>query len=201
MQTDSVLYETFVKHTPYYHAEISGVRDGQAGEPLSYSIVSDDYVGIGFLLCLIVSALSVAKSWRFVCFQTKNLLRMPRANSFEMRETLNEMQYQAYFWLQGMAMYALLAYVVAKEYVAQEYVVDDYGLLGLFFAVIAIGFLLRYVVATIVHLVFFPKSERHMSSISRIYIIAVQGALMLPIMLLNVYYGLGVEKTLYVWSL
>lgn len=198
MNTDTLYKESYARQTPYYHEELPATRDGEAGVIPSYSTSCDTYVAIGFLICIVVSLLSIAKSRRFINFQMKYLFRMPRENSFEMRETLSEVQYQVYFIVQGVLMYTLLAYEIATEYVAQEYRVSDYMLMGIFGATIALFFVLKKILLSITLPVFFSKSQRHMASISRTFLLAVQGAIMLPTMLLNVYYKLSTETTIYI---
>lgn len=195
---DTIYNETYVKHTPYYHEEVPGYRDGEAGETPSYSIVNDGYMGIGFVVGILLSIVSIAKSTRFIRFQLKNTFRTPRENSFEMRETLDEMQYQIYFWVQGIFLYSILAYNIAKTYIAQEYQVSDYIVMALFCGTFAVYFLLKKILHIIVRPVFFSKSQRNLGGISETFIVAMQGALMLPIVLLNVYYDLSILNTLYI---
>lgn len=199
MSIDSILYkESFVRHTPFWKEGMSGVRVGMAGETADYSMAADDNVAIGLLICVVISLVVIARSQKFMGFQLKTLFRTPRANSFEMRETLDEMRYQAFFWAQGMVMYSVLAYMTAKEYVATDYRIDDYVLMALFLGVVATYFLVRGLLGQVVNHVFFHRSDVRLVSISRIFLIAVQGALMLPVIAVSIYCHASVENTLYI---
>lgn len=194
---DTIYEEGFVKHTPYYHKEVTSIIPGEAGEPISHSITNDGFVAMALTLSILLSIIMTARSWRFISFQTKNLFRMPREHSVELRETSDEMQYQLFFAIQGIALLATFAYNVTQEYIDRDIDISEYALLGLYFGVFAAYRIITEILHHIVHLVFFTKAQRHLSNISRLFLIAMQGALMLPLLLLNVYLDTDAKLTLH----
>lgn len=69
-------------------------------------------------------------------------------------------------------------------------------MLGIFSAIFSAYYMVREGLTLIVHSVFFEKRQRHLDNISRLYFMAVQGALLLPLVLLHVYFQLNTEVTL-----
>ena len=193
---DTIYRESYFKGTPFFHEEIPAGRLGVAGDPVPYSLVNDSLVTMALMLCIIVSMITMAQSWRLIRFQTKNLFRMPRENSAEMRETANEMQYQTYFCLQGVILLGILAYSVTAHYTNSDYTLGHYATLGIFCAIFAAYYTVRELLMLIVHGVFFEKRQRHLDNISRLYLMAVPGALLLPLTLLHIYFQLSAETTL-----
>ncbi len=188
--------DNYLKGSPFYHEEVSPKRLGESGDPLSYSLAEDGTVAVVLLLCVIFSLVIMSKSWRLVRFQTKNLFRMPRENSVEMRETADEMRYQTYFCLQGVVVMGLLAYSVTTYYLGEGYALGAYYMLGVFAGMFAAYYMVREILLAVVHGVFFDKAQRHLDSISRLFIMAVQGAVILPLAVLHVYLRLSIEITL-----
>lgn len=168
---------------------------GVAGDSVPYSIANDSVVTMALVFCILVSMLTVARSWRLVCYQTKELFRAPRENSAELRETADEMRYQTYFCLQGVILLGILAYSTAVSCLGSGYDFGHYTMLGIFSGIFAAYYMVREGLTLIVHSVFFKKKQRHLDNISRLYFMAVQGALLLPLVLLHIYFQLSVDIT------
>lgn len=194
---DTLFQESYVKHTPFYHEGVSPIRLGEAGDPLDYSVASDDYVAIGALLLLLISMLTLTRSWRFVCFHGRNLFRTPRENSIELRETLKEVQYQIYFWVQGVIILGMTAFIISRDYFGNTCSLEEYPMMGIFTACFAAYYALLELLYLIVHPVFFTKQERHLMGLSRVFLIASQGAILLPILLMGIYMPLSHENLLH----
>lgn len=198
---DTIYRESYFKGTPFFNEEIPPSRLGVPGEPIPYSIAGDDLVTVTLVFCILVSMATMARSWRLICFQTKNLLRMPRENSVEMRETADEMRYQTYFCLQGVILLGLLAFSTVSTYSDGEFTTGHYTVLGIYCAIFAAYYMMREALMIIVHTVFFDKKQRRLDNLSRLYIMAVQGAVLLPLVMLHVYFQLSIETTLKLLSL
>lgn len=193
---DTIYRDSYFKGTPFFHEEIPASRLGEPGDPIPYSIAGDSLVTAVLMLCILVSMVTVARSWRLICFQTKSLFRMPRENSVEMRETADEMRYQTYFCLQGVILLGLLAFSAFSAFSSGEFAIGHYAVLGIYCAVFAAYYIVREALMLIVHAVFFDKKQRRLDNLSRLYIMAVQGAALLPLAMLHVYFQLSVETTL-----
>lgn len=193
---DTIYKESYFKGSPFFHEEVPVSRLGEAGDPVPYSIANDSLVTMVLVFCILVSMLTVARSWRLIQYQTKELFRVPRENSAELRETADEMRYQWYFCLQGVILLGIMAYTSAVHYIGSEFVFEHYAMLGIFSAMFAVYYAVRELLTLTVHVVFFEKKQRYLDNISRLYFMAMQGALLLPLVLLYVYFQLNVETTL-----
>lgn len=191
------IYEqTYIRESPHYHEEIPGYRDGEAGIPLQYHLTSDDYVVSGMCLCILLSLVMAARSWNFTVFQFSTLFRTPREDSIELRETTRELQYQLYFWVQEIFLMALLSYSVMHQYFGNDYIVNDYEQLGIFAAIFLAYKMLKVLLQAMVLPVYFKRSKRHYWRITRIFLTAVEGALLLPIMLAHCLVPIDTQTTL-----
>ena len=193
---DTIYRESFFKASPFFHEEVPVDRLGVAGDSVPYSIANDSVVTMALVFCILVSLLMISRSWRLICYQTKELFRAPRENSVELRESADEMRYQTYFCLQGVILLGILSYSIAADMLEAKYIFGHHIMLGIFSAVFAAYYLVREGLTLTVHSVFFEKRQRHLDNISRLYFMAVQGALLLPLVLLYVYFQLSVEVTL-----
>lgn len=189
--------ETFVSHTPYFHKEISGVPYGDAGETVSYSIATDSYATMALLLCILLSVISIAKSINFVHFQFRNLFRIPRENSIEMRETADEMQYQFFFCIQSILMLGIISHSAIEDYLGKDFIVNDYLMIAILSGVFGAYYFLHEVLYFLVHITYFPLAQRHIFYVSRLFLYAMQGALFLPITLVHVYFHVDIKTTVY----
>lgn len=191
------IYEqTYIRESPHYHEEIPGYRDGEAGIPLQYHLTSDDYVVSGLCLCILLSLVAAARSWNFTVFQISTLFRTPREDSIELRETTHEMQYQLYFWMQEVFLMALLAYSVMHQYFGDDYIVNDYIQLGIFAVIILAYKILKSMLQIMVLPVYYRRSKRNYWRIVRTFLTAVEGALLLPVMLAHCLIPLDTTTTL-----
>lgn len=186
-----------MKETPYYHKEVTSIIPGEAGEPLSYSIRNDGFVALALIVCILISIIMTARSSRFIAYQTKNIFRTPRENSIELRETVDEMQYQIFFCIQGIVMMAAFAYSFTRTYIGGDLPIDDYLLIGIYCIIFVAYRVIGELIRSVAHGVFFNKTERHLSNVSQLFLIALQGAAMLPLLLLHIYCKLDNEITLY----
>lgn len=191
-------FDDYAKQTDYFHEELPATREGEIGIPIEYSISNDSVLSLALLMCVLFSILMVARSWRFTCFQLKNLFRTPRESSIRLRETSSEMRYQTYFSLIGVVMLSLFAYTTAQFSLkdGEDFSVGDYQLIGIYFTVFLIYRGLCEVLEAAVLPVYFTKIQRMIWAGNRIFLIALQGALLLPLSLIMIYLHLDMEKTI-----
>ena len=191
-------FDNYAKQTDYFHAELPAMRDGEIGIPVEYSISNDSFLSMGLLICVLFSILLVARSWRFTCFQLKNIFRTPRENSIRLRETASEMRYQAYFSLIGILMLSLFAYTTARFTLkdSEGFGVTEYQLIGIYFILFLIYRGISELLEIMVLPVYFTKSQRMIWAGNKTFLIALQGALLLPLSLFMIYLHLDMETTI-----
>ncbi len=195
---DTIYLESFFRGQPFYNDTLSPERLGEQGVLVDYSLVNDSLVALGLIFGLLLSLLFIKKSRHLIRFQSKNIFRMPRENSIEMRETSNEMQYQTYFCVQGMLLLGLIAYSVTSTAMGQQYECSPYKVWGYMSAAFAIYYIVHEMLVRLVHYVFFDEQSRHLGNISRLYFMAMYGAALLPVVMLHIYLQLSPWTTIYI---
>ena len=190
-----ISFDDYVSGTEHYHKEISPIRNGEAGIPVEYSISNDSILSLGLFICILLSILMIARSWHFICFQIKNLFRTPREDSAIMRETSSEMRYQVYFSLQGVILMGLFSYTLARNTLAdgEDFSIGDYQLIGIYCLLFLFYRLLCELLEAIVLPVYFDESRRMMWAGARLFLIALQGALLLPLALVYFFFHLDIH--------
>ena len=151
-------------------------------------------------MCVLLSIIMISRSWRFTCFQMKNLFRTPRENSIILRETSSEIRYQFFFSLQGVLLLAMFVYTLARHLLneGEDYSVGDYQLIAIYGGVILLYRLLCEGLEDIVLPIYFKNNQRLMWKGSRQFLIALQGALLLPVALVYFYFHLDIHTTIMV---
>ncbi len=195
---DSLYNASYVKYTPFYHKEVQGPPRGEAGITSTYSVLNDSYAGIVMLVCILLSIVMVAKSSHFISFQFKNLIRTPRENSIQMRETSDEIRYLGFFFVQNVLMLALLAYLTTEFYLGKdEYLVGDYAMMAIYSMVFLLYYVFKEGIMYMVHHLYFPRGQRELYGASRTFLTAIDGFFLLPVMLIHVYLQLNVVTTIH----
>lgn len=192
--------DSYVSQTKFFHKELPAVRNGEMGIPVEYSISNDSILSLGMFMCVLLSIIMISRSWRFTCFQMKNLFRTPRENSIILRETSSEIRYQFFFSLQGVLLLAMFVYTLARHLLneGEDYSVGDYQLIAIYGGAILLYRLLCEGLEDIVLPIYFKSNQRLMWKGSRQFLIALQGALLLPVALVYFYFHLDIHTTIMV---
>ena len=114
--------ETFFKTDSLFHPELNGGRMGMAGNPLPYRASNDDFVTGLLLMLLVITILTVSRSLRFITTQAKNFLYQERRDSVEVKETINEVNYQFFLCLQAGVLLTLVFHNYSLEAIGETYV-------------------------------------------------------------------------------
>ena len=189
--------DSYVSQTKHFHKELPATRNGEQGVPVEYTVSNDSILSMGLFLCVLLSIVMVAHSWRFTCFQMKNIFRMPRENSILLRETTKEMRYQFFFSLLGAFLIAMFIYTMARGLLedGEDFSVSDYQLIAIYSTTLLLYRALCETLESIVLPVYFNENQRLMWSASRLFLIAMQGALLLPLALVYFYFHLDIYTT------
>lgn len=182
--------ETFFKADTLLHPEINGGRMGIAGTPIPYRASNDNLVTGMLLLFLVLTLLMVARSRRFITIQAKNFLYQAREDSVQVKETVNEIYCQCLLCIQAGALLTLAFYNYSLENIGETYVVSNYSLLGIYFSVICAYFVVSVLMNTWVGWTFFNVRQNKLATVSRLFIVAMEGVVLLPALLLYTYFGM-----------
>lgn len=190
--------ESFFKSDSLFHPELNGGRMGMPGDPVPYSPANDDVITCVLLACFMITILVVSRSRRFIVAQVKDIFYPARQDSVEMKETANEVNYQFLLCIQAGVLLAMSFFYYAQKYIAETYILEsEYELMGVFLVILVAYFLIRELLLSWVHWTFFDSQQRHRSNVSRLFITAMEGALMLPAVLVHTYFSLPATSLLY----
>lgn len=168
---------------------------GVAGDPVPYSLASDNLVTGLMIGCFILVILSVAQSQRFIVKQTKNLFLASFGGDMSITETAGELRFQFLMSIQTCLLLALLFFFYTNTYIAQTFILEQYQIIGIFAGVISLYFCLKGLLYQLVNSVFFDKRQTAKWLQSFLFIIAIEGLLLLPIVLLCSYFHLSMHST------
>lgn len=189
--------ESFFKSDTLFHPELAGGRMGIPGDPVPYQASGDDVISISLLLCFMVTVLVISRSLRFIMVQIKSIFYNYRDDSVEMKETVNEVYYQLFLCLQAGLLFALSFFFYAQETISDTYILSsEYSLMGVFLLIFFAYFIVKELLYLWTHLTFFNARQRRQSMVSRLFLTAMEGAFMLPAILVHTYFGMSVYSLL-----
>ena len=170
-------------------------RYGVVGDPVPYTVRNDNTITALLVCCFVVAMLAFTSSRRFFARQVKHFFREPNRDTAGMSETTAETRCQLFFVLQTCLLLSIIAFLYVLECVAGTFVLhSQYRLMGLFFGVFAVYFVLKMLLYRVVNGVFFgrKKSVRWLKSL--VFAVSVEGILLYPLVLLQSYFDLSVQK-------
>lgn len=180
-----------------YSTTISGKQHGEAGEPLQYNVGGDNVITALLIATILLTLLSLSRSRRLIVRQTKNFFRIQHGDTTVVPETGNEIAAQLFLALQTCLLLSVLAFLYITQFIAEVVLFDSpYTLLWILIACFVAYYVVKTILYTLVDCTFFDmrSNERWLSAY--LYILAVQGLIMLPIVLLQVYFDLAIETVL-----
>lgn len=186
--------ESFFSKDSLFHPELSGGRYGVAGDPVPYSIASDNLITGLLLGCFILAMISFSRSIQFIIRQAKNFFYVPRANTSSFNETTGELWVQMFLVLQTCLLFSLIYFFYMRTYIADTFTVEHYQIIGIFAGVIAAYFLLKAVAYYIVGWVFFDGKKIGQWMKVYLFLISIEGILLFPVVMLLAYFDLSMKN-------
>ena len=175
---------------------VKGYDMGVAGDAVPYSIGRDDIISIVLLVCFVVVMISVNSSGNFIIRQFRNFFYTTRDNKV-MTETSSELRFQIIMALIDILLLGIASYIYATDTIVRlPEMVDNYGLMGMMVGMFLCFFLLRWLVWTIVNITFFGSKKNIHWTRLQLFLTAMEGVLMFPLVMLLVYFDFSVEKGL-----
>ena len=189
--------ENFFSNDSLYHEELRSDSYGVAGDPVPYVINNDDAITGLLLVCFLFIAFTLSRISGFIVKQLKDFFYFQREDRV-ITETGNEMKFQLVFVGLACLVYGLMYYLYTITYTSETYILpSEYALLGIFVAVFVVYFLLRFSLYHAVNTVFFDnrKSEKFLTSL--LFLTAMEGALLFPVVLLFAYLHFPAQYAFY----
>lgn len=188
--------ESFFAKDSLFHPELKGGRQGVAGDPIPYTVAGDNFITTLLLVCFVLTCISCARSYQFIAHQLKYFFRDRNFGTTEVAETGNELRFQIILLVQTCLLLALGVFLGTNKDSGETYIIDQNLVISIYAGAIAAYFLLKTVCYTTVNLVFFGKKENARWLTSYLFLIAGQGLLLYPMVMLLAYFGMSVKVML-----
>lgn len=187
--------ESFFSTKEYFHPEIMGGRQGVAGDPVPYTVASDNFMTSLLLFCFVITVFALRGTQSFITRQIKSFSFFSRGNSSDVAETSSEVRFQFILIAVSCLMASLLYTAYLREYVTSTFTIGQSQMISLFAGVFAIGITMKLLVYFIVNSIFFDKKKNQHWTKSYFFISAFLGLLLLPLVYIQSFFNLTFEST------
>ena len=189
--------ETFFSKDSLVIEDAHAGRYGIAGDPLPYSLRTDDFITSILIVGILLLMLSIKRTSRFFSFQMKHFFRTTRENSILERESASQLRYLIFMEMHTAVILSLVFYFYAKENISETYItLSEYTLMGCFLGVVMLLIGFEHSLQTVVNNIFFSATEQRQWKTAKMMLMASMGILLTPMLLLLAYFGLSVNDTL-----
>ena len=186
--------ESFFSADILFHPELKGGRYGMAGDPVPYTLRGDNVVSLIFIVSFILGLVAFRMSSGFIYRQAKDFFYVSHSGPTFASETSSEVRFQFFLVVVGAFMLSIFLYLYALSSVGATFVVSQYQLMAVYLAVLFGYIVLKYVGCTVVDSVFFGRRSHLAWVKSQLFVLAVCGVLVAPVVLLQVFFDLSVQK-------
>ncbi len=188
--------ESYFSDKPYYHPEMVGKRQGEAGDPMPYTIASDNYMTSLLLICLIGTAMAISSSSEFFVRRLKMLFHPRPSETSLFTQTSNEIRIQVAMAIEACLLLAILFIYYLKYFVADTFTIGQYEMTAMFAGVFAAFFFIKYILQSTVGWVFFSAEQNRQWNSSSLFLCACLGLLLLPMSLIQSFFDLNIKISL-----
>ncbi len=187
--------EGFFSKDTLFHPELPGGRYGVAGDPVPYSVHSDNILTSILLFCFIFAVVTFSLVRGFIVRQAKVFFYPSRRDSSEESETSTEFRYQMYLLFVTTLLLSILFYFYTLHYVGDSFMLSSqYYLIAIYLGIMIGYFLLKFLLYTSVNNIFFDSKKNRQWLRVMLFLIAVEGVLLFPIVMMQVYSNVYVGK-------
>ena len=189
--------EGFFSKDPLFHPELPGGRFGVSGDPVPYSVHSDNIITSLLLVCFIMAVISFANARAFILRQAKSLFYLPHEGTTEVTETANELRFQAFLVFLTCILVSLLFYFYTLNTFGDTYVLQSqYHLIAIYLGMAIAYLLLKMLIYTVVNIVFFDGKRNGQWLKAFLFITSLEGVVLFPAVILQAYFDMSVRNTL-----
>ncbi len=186
--------ESFFSKDTLFHPELEGGRYGMAGDPVPYTIKSDDTISILLIVCFVIIMVSFSKSKQFFFRQAKNFLYISHRES-SISETSSEIRFQMFMTVHASLLWSLLEYFYATHYISDTFILESqYHLIAIFFGMNLTYYLMRSALYSIVDIVFFNKKKNIQWQKNLLFLTTLESVLLFPAVMLQSYFDISIES-------
>jgi len=173
-------------------------RQGEAGEPVPYTIRGDNLFTSLLLISFVVLMVSVSHVRGFLYQRLKNLV-LPSSNAHDPSITRAEMYFQLFLVVLASLLLSINVFIYASDHQADAFLIADYHLVALLFGCFLSYFFLKFALYQTVNSVFFTYRQVKEWQHTILFLFALEGILLFPITLVQVYFDFSFEKAVYAY--
>ncbi len=186
---------SLVQPDSIYRPEQVAYRPGVAGDPVPYTIASDNLITSVLLICFAFAAIAIAKGGNFLQRQIKNFFRTPREGTTVITETSGELRFQLFLVVQTCLIFAIIFFFFSRDFVGESFSIAHYQILGLFTGAFALYFCIKMLLYATVDWVFFDKKKNEQWMKAFLFLSSIEGIALYPAVLLLAYFNLSINAT------
>ena len=188
-------FKTVEDSTLLLHYPVStGV--GESGTPLPYTLRGDNVITVSLLLCFIVYVLSLAHSGRYIIRLLKDFFRFTYVESSDAYSP--HLAFYLSMAFVNCLMLAICSYEYATDGLGFDFVIESQALvIAIFLGLFVLYFFLKWLAYRIVNEVFFGSNKSLQWTRSFLFIMALEGVLLFPLVLITVYFAFSAPKALF----
>lgn len=195
------LWNPYSREITWKHETVPYRPEGIAGDPAPYKFRSDDYVTSALMLSFFLMVWVVASSWRFLRNMVQDFFyNHPRPNFFTAR--VGELRGKFFLVMQTCFLQAILFFDYTQEQMPDVFSqLSPYTLLLSSTLIIALYYSFKIILYQTINGIFFPvESNRRWNNHFFVSILST-GCLLLPLILLVVFFDLPWRETLFSYVL
>ncbi len=188
---------SLVQPDSIYRPEQVAYRPGVAGDPVPYTIASDNLITSLLLVCFIFAAIAIANGGNFLQRQIKNFFRTPREGTTVITETSGELRFQLFLVVQTCLISAIIFFFFSRDFAGESFSIAHYHILGLFTGAFALYFCIKMLLYVTVDWVFFDKKKNEQWMKAFLFLTSIEGIALYPAALLLAYFNLSINATVF----
>ena len=167
-----------------------------AGHLPDYTVQGDNTMTLILLCCFVMLVVALKRSWNFIVRQAKSFF-VDSSTHEGISETSGEMRFQFFLLLINSLLLAIGTFLFISEDKTAAYVLDnDMLLVGILLVMFTAYFIVKLVTYKCVNLVFFGEKKSLQWTRAFLFLTGVEGVLLFPLVLLQVYFNLSFQKVL-----
>ena len=198
---NSLYRESYFTGKPCFDPDLYGGLPGVAGDPVPYSVGRDNLITALLLACFIFGAIAFSKSRSFMARQARLFFRPNHDDAQPLTETSTELRFQFFLMLQTCLLLSIVTFFYVQRYVTDTFIVDHYVVIGVFFCIFLLYVVLKMLLQWLCGMVFFSRRRNEAWMKSLMFIMSIEGQCLLPVVLLQTYFGFSIGNTLILTSI
>lgn len=180
-----------------FNTEISGRQHGTAGSLPPFNAGSDNVITALLLAAILLTLVCLSRSLPLIVRETKTFFRTQHGDRTFVSETTNEIGAQMILALQNCLMLSVLSFIYLRYNTDIVFFFNSqYTLLWILLAGLIAYYIVKALLYSIVNLTFFDKRTNRQWLMAYLYMTAMQGLVLLPVVLLQIYFDITIETAL-----